>query len=170
MSRALATLIGLWMVIGLPAAAEEVSAAAHKYLEIDRRQDIRAAYDIKVDVQEAGIGKALYYARGLLEAYKSMGVKPRALRVSLVLHGSAAYWLLNDEAYQGHAGDPFAHNPNGQVVEQLLDHGVSVEMCRATMRGHGWRPEDLLPGVTIVHDAYTRLIDLQQQGYGYIRF
>lgn len=38
------------------------------------------------------------------------------------------------------------------------------------MKGKGWTHKDLLPGVRVVHDGYTRLIDLQQRGYGYIRF
>lgn len=55
-------------------------------------------------------------------------------------------------------------------MAELLQHGVSVEICNVTMRAKGFTPEDLLPGVVIVHDAYTRLIDLQQRGYAYIRF
>ena len=36
--------------------------------------------------------------------------------------------------------------------------------------GKGWTADDLMPGARVVHDAYSRLIDLQQQGYAYIRF
>ncbi len=36
--------------------------------------------------------------------------------------------------------------------------------------GKGWTAGDLMPGVTVVHDTYTRLIDLLQQGYAHIRF
>jgi intracellular sulfur oxidation DsrE/DsrF family protein len=46
----------------------------------------------------------------------------------------------------------------------------SVEICHVTMKGKGWTAEDILPGVIIVHDAYTRLIDLQNRGWAYIRF
>ena len=81
-----------------------------------------------------------------------------------------AYWLLNDAAYQEYKHDPFDYNPNEQVVRELLAHGVSVEICYSTMKGKNWTAKDLLPGVIIVHDAYTRLIDLQQSGYAYIRF
>ena len=95
---------------------------------------------------------------------------PKQLKISIVLHGDTAYWLLNDQAYQQYKNDPFTYNPNAKVVEELLGHGVSVEICRVTMHAHGFVPEDLLPGVVIVHDAYTRLIDLQQRGYAYIRF
>ena len=43
-------------------------------LTINHKKNIRVAYDIKDDVWEAGIGKGLYYVRGLLEAYKSQGI------------------------------------------------------------------------------------------------
>lgn len=139
-------------------------------IEIEKRQDIRVAYDVKDDVLDAGIGKALYYVRGLLESYQTMGVSPDKLHISIIMHGATVYWLLNDAAYQEYKRDPFDYNPNEQVVRELLAHGVSVEVCYSTMKGKNWAAEDLLPGVTIVHDAYTRLIDLQQSGYAYIRF
>ena len=87
-----------------------------------------------------------------------------------MLHGNAAYWLLNDPAYRDFKNDPFGYNPNAKVVAELIANGVSVEICHLTMRANGFQPEELLPGVVMVHDAYTRLIDLQQRGYAYIRF
>jgi len=139
-------------------------------VQIQKRKNIQVAYDVKDDVLDAGIGKALYYVRGLLESYKSMGVLPAQLHISVVVHGSAAHWLLQEGAYQQNENDPFAYNPNTQVVQELLDHGVSVEICHSTMKSKGWTADEILPGVIIVHDAYTRLIDLQQRGYAYIRF
>jgi intracellular sulfur oxidation DsrE/DsrF family protein len=171
------TAIALAVACGIPVLTMSPARAADPFeleqrpiLQIEKRQDIKAAYDVKDDVWEAGIGKALYYVRGLLEAYKSMGVSPKELHVSVVLHGPAAYWLLKDETYRKYKDDPFAVNPNDKVVQELLDHGVSVELCHLTMKGKGWTSSDILPGVTLVHDAYTRLIDLQQRGYAYIRF
>ena len=141
-----------------------------KIIGVSKKDHIRAVYDVKDDVQEAGIGKALYYVRGLLEAYKSLGVPEKQLKISIVLHGPTVYWALNEEAYRQYKNDPFAFNPNIQVLRELQEHGVSVEICNATLKGKGWIASDLLPGMVIVHDAYTRLIDLQQQGYSYIRF
>jgi uncharacterized protein len=143
---------------------------SNEVIGISRLTDIRVVYDDKDDVWDAGVGKGLYYVRGLLESYKSLNIDPKQLKISIVLHGETAYWLLNNEAYQRYMNDPFTFNPNSKVVEELLQHGVSVEICRVTMRAHGFQPEDLLPGVVMVHDAYTRMIDLQQHGYAYIRF
>ncbi|MCL5059838.1 MAG: DsrE family protein [Candidatus Thermoplasmatota archaeon] len=85
-----------------------------------------------------------------------------------MLHGDAAQFLLIDAAYQKAVGDPFAVNLNAKITQDLLDLGVSVEICHSVMRAKGWTPADVLPGVTIVHDGYTRLIKLQNDGYAYI--
>jgi uncharacterized protein len=156
-----------------PANAESVAniQTTQQYMiNIEKHEDISVVYDVKDDDWEAGVGKALYYVRGLLESYKSMGVTSDKLRISVVMHGPTAYWLLNDAAYQKRSDDPFDYNSNEKIVRELLDHGVSVEICNSTMKGKGWTAQDLLPGVTIVHDAYTRFIDLQHRGYAYIRF
>ena len=162
------------LLIGCLSGIAPVTAAAAAQqadiIGVQKRTDIMVVYDDKDDVWEAGIGQGLYYLRGLLESYKSLGIPQDQLHISIVLHGPTAYWLLNDHAYQRDKNDPFAYNPNSQVVAELIQHGVSVEICNVTMRAKGFTPEDLLPGVVIVHDAYTRLIDLQQRGYAYIRF
>jgi intracellular sulfur oxidation DsrE/DsrF family protein len=175
MLRALALVGGLLIlaiVLPLHAWSNDFfdSFEPHKVIGIEKRSNIKVVYDVKDDVWEAGVGKGLYYLRGLLESYKSLGVKPKNLKISIVLHGDAAYWLLNDQAYRDYKNDPFSYNPNQQIVKELIDHGVSVEICRVSMNAHGFQPDDLLPGVVIVHDAYTRMIDLQQRGYAYIRF
>jgi intracellular sulfur oxidation DsrE/DsrF family protein len=150
--------------------AHAASPEAPGVITVEVKKNIRVVYDIKTDEVEAGVGKALYYLRGLFAAYERQGVAPGKIHLSAVLHGPTVKWLLNDEAYQKHVGDPFAVNLNQQVVEELVKLGASIEACNATMKARGWTPKDLLPGVRVVHDAYTRMIDLQQRGYAYIRF
>jgi intracellular sulfur oxidation DsrE/DsrF family protein len=128
----------------------------------------RVVYDIGSDKVAAGISRGLYYARGLIEAFQKQGVTPAQVDAHLVLHGDAAFMLLIDAAYQDAINDPFAVNPNAKIVQDLLDLGVSVEICHSAMKSKGWTGDDVLPGVSIVHDGYTRLIKLQQDGYAYI--
>jgi intracellular sulfur oxidation DsrE/DsrF family protein len=56
------------------------------------------------------------------------------------------------------------------IIQRLLDRNISIELCAQTMKSHGWKADDVLPGVIIVIGAYPRIIDLQHQGYAYIRF
>ena len=135
---------------------------------VDKLARYRVVYDIHSDELAAGISRGLYYARGLFEAYRKQGVEPSQVNAHLVLHGDAAVMLLKDETYQIAINDAFAVNPNAKIVQDLLDLGVSVEICHSAMKSKGWKFEDVLSGVTIVHDGYTRLIKLQNDGYAYI--
>lgn len=137
-------------------------------LKVDPHAHYRAVYDIHSDETAAGVSKGLYFARGLIEAYRKQGVAPTQLDIHLVLHGDAAKYLLVDSTYQAAVHNPFATNLNAGITQDLLDLGVSVEICHSAMKSMGWTADDVLPGVTIVHDGYTRLIKLQNDGYAYI--
>jgi intracellular sulfur oxidation DsrE/DsrF family protein len=165
----LALLAGL-LAISSPAFAAPVpgETEARPMVKVDPAGRYRVVYDIRSDKLDAGIAKGLYYARGLYEAYRKQGVTPAQVDARLVLHGDAAAMLLKDETYQRAIGDPFAVNTNAKVVQDLIDLGVGVEICHSVMKSKGWKPTDVLPGVTIVHDGYSRLIKLQNDGYAYI--
>jgi uncharacterized protein len=137
-------------------------------LKVDPHAHYRAVYDIHSDETAAGISKGLYFARGLIEAYRKQSVAPAQLDIHLVLHGDAAKFLLVDDTYRMAVNDPFTTNLNARITQDLLDLGVSVEICHSAMKSMGWTADDVLPGVTIVHDGYTRLIKLQNDGYAYI--
>lgn len=159
-------------VLGLagPSLAADAAAApvVREMVKVDPRAHFRVVYDIHSAEIAAGISKGLYYARGLIEAYGKQGVTPAQLDIHLVLHGDAAQFLLIDDTYQKAVKDPFAVNLNAKITQDLLSLGVGVEICHSVMRAKGWTPADVLPGVTIVHDGYTRLIKLQNDGYAYI--
>ena len=152
----------------LPVSALAQSTEPRPMVKVDPAARYKAVYDIHSGEIAAGISKGLYYARGLIEAFGKQGVKPDQLDLHLVLHGDAAMFLLVDDSWQQAVGDPFAVNLNAKIVQDLLNLGVHVEICHSVMRARGWVPDDVLPGVTIVHDGYTRLIKLQNDGYAYI--
>jgi intracellular sulfur oxidation DsrE/DsrF family protein len=163
----------LWLAVCVlawaePSQAASDMAAARPLVKVDAHARYKAVYDIHSVDLAAGISKGLFYARGLIEAYGKQGVAPAQLDIHLVMHGEAAQFLLIDSTYQDAVGDPFATNLNAKVTQDLLMLGVHVEICHSVMKAHGWTAADVLPGVTIVHDGYTRLIQLQNQGYAYI--
>lgn len=151
-------------------AASVEASSQRPVMQIQNKQGIKAVYDARKDEWQAGIGKSLYYVRGLIESYKKQGVEPSKLDIHIVLHGPTAYWALKDEAFQTTQSDPFAVNTNAKIIHDLNALGVKVEVCNVTLRGYGWTHDMLLPDVKIVFDAYTRLIELQQEGYAYIIF
>jgi len=131
--------------------------------------DVAVVCRIDKDEWKDGVGVGLTGTRRVASGYREDGILPDQVHIIAVLHGDAAYWVLKDEPYHRFAGRETA-NPNKAVVQELLDLEVSVEVCGQTMREHGWTPEDILPGVEIVPDAYPRIADLQLQGYAYLRF
>ncbi|HQT34713.1 MAG TPA: DsrE family protein [Thiobacillus sp.] len=137
-------------------------------VKVEANRSYKVVYDIHSDATAAGISKGLYYARGLIEAFGKQDVQPGQLDIHLVLHGDAAQFLLIDDTYQQMLGDPFAANLNAKIVHDLLGLGVKVEICHSVMKAKGWTANDVLPGVTLVHDGYTRLVKLQNDGYAYI--
>jgi len=170
--RVITTLCAIGCALALagpsPASAAGAAPEVRAMVKVDPRAHYKVVYDIHSTETEAGINKGLYYARGLIEAYRKQGVEPAQLDIHLVLHGGAAKNLLVDDAYQKAVDDLFAVNLNAKITQDLLDLGVDVEICHSVMRAKGWKPADVLPGVTIVHDGYTRLVKLQNDGYAYI--
>lgn len=167
------TLFAVGLVLGMaaPSLASFEAAAqpqARPLMKVDPQARYKVVYDIHSNETAAGISRGLYYARGLIEAYRKQGVEPGQLDIHLVLHGDAARFLLIDRTYQAAVKDPFAVNLSGKITQDLLDLGVSVEICNSVMKARGWTPADVLPGVTIVHDGYTRLVKLQNDGYAYL--
>jgi accessory colonization factor AcfC len=131
--------------------------------------DICAVCRIDKDEWKDGYGRGLLDIKGLLDDYVRLGIPYREVHISAVFHGEAAYWLLHDAAY-ARAPKGSALNPNAPLVRELQSLGVSVELCAKVMEEKGWTKEDVLDGVRVVPGALPRVIDLQQQGYAYVRF
>lgn len=156
------------LVLAGPPVAGAASADLRPMVKVDPAAHYKVVYDVHSGDVAAGVSKGLFYARGLIEAYGKQGVRPDQLDVHLVLHGEAAKFLLIDDTYQKAVNDPFAVNTSANITQDLLNLGVHVEICHSVMKSKGWTPADVLPGVTIVHDGYTRLIKLQNDGYAYL--
>ncbi|UCE58221.1 MAG: extracellular solute-binding protein [Phycisphaerales bacterium] len=131
--------------------------------------DIAIVCRIDTDDWKDGLGAGLTFVRGLVGSYRSIGTPAEQLHISAVVHGGAGYWMLKDASY-GRSKRSEAANPNKTIIRELGELGVSLELCEETMKEHGWTAEDLLPGVRIVPNAYARIVDLELQGYAYIRF
>ena len=127
--------------------------------------DIAIVCEVQEDKWAGDVGRGLALLRETIEQYKAIGIRLDELHISGVFHGPAAHWLLNDEAYGGTGGGKEGQNPNKAIVRELVNAGVSLEMCGLTMKERGWTKKDLLPGVKVVPAVYPRVIDLEHQGY-----
>ena len=163
----LLTLFFIFFGITFIAQADE-QKNARQLIKVPAEGKYRVVYDIRSGDISAGVNNGLYYIRGLLEAFAKQNVNPEQLDIHLVMHSGATKSLLIDETFQTASDDPFAVNLNADIVENLISRGVSVEICNRAMKSKGWTEKDILPNVMIVHDGYTRLIKLQNDGYAYV--
>jgi len=154
----------------LPGFAQSpTSATAPRQIPLKHTTGIKAVYQVSDLAEHDGYNKGLFYSRKLLQSYERQGVPANQVDLHLVYHSAAIPALLQDSAYQRLTGKSEA-NPNSSLVSDLTKMGVHVEICGDTMKQKDVQPADLLPGVDIVPGAYPRLIDLQLDGYAYIKF
>ena len=102
-----------------------------------------------------------------LNLHGSNGFKSDQLKAALVIHGSAAQDLLNDNAYKNKHG---VKNPNTELIKSLHKSGVKIILCGQTAAHRDIKPDDLLPEIQIALSAMTALVDLQNKGYRLIKF
>lgn len=144
------------------------SAAEPEVVPIQVRENLRIVYQVTDDVAHDGVNKGLFYARKLINTYEKQGIAADQVHLHLVYHGTGIAAVVNDAARKRLGVE--AANPNGEILAELIKRGVQVELCENTMQQKGVKPTELMPGVKLVVGAFPRLIDLQLQGFAYIKF
>jgi len=129
---------------------------------------VRRVHDVQEDAWEAEVGRGLARVRELVSDYESVGFHTSEMNISAVFHGAAAYWMLQDEPYSAFAKRQ-GPNPNRLLIQELVQEGVSIELCAETMKAHGWKRADILPGVRVVGSVCARIVELERQGHVYLR-
>lgn len=150
--------------------ASSLTAAAvePEVIPLQVRENLRIVYQVTDDAAYEGVNKGLFYARKLIDTYRRHGIAPEQVHLHLVYHGTGIAAVVNDAARR-RLGVETA-NPNGEILAELVQRGVQVELCENTMQQKDVKPAELLPGVKLVVGAFPRLIDLQLQGFAYIKF
>ena len=146
-----------------------ISAATEpEVIPIQVRENLRIVYQVTDDTPHEGVNKGLFYARKLINTYQKQGIAPEQVHLHLVYHGTGIAAVVNEEARKRLGAE--AANPNGEILAELVKRGVQVELCENTMQQKSVKPSELMPGIKLVVDAFPRLIDLQLQGFAYIKF
>ncbi|MEK6663919.1 MAG: DsrE family protein [Pseudomonadota bacterium] len=90
------------------------------------------------------------------------GADPFDNKIVIVLHGDEIPFF----AIKNHA----KYKTLMQRAQSLsLDGIIEFRMCRVAARGHGLQPEDIHGFVNIVPMADAEIIELQRQGFAYMR-
>jgi uncharacterized protein len=156
-------LLALLLASSLTAVAAEPAV-----IPLQVRENLRIVYQVTDDAGYEGVNKGLFYARKLIDTYRRQGIAPEQVHLHLVYHGTGIAAVVNDAARRRLGVE--SANPNGAILAELVERGVQVELCENTMQQKGVQPVELLSGVKLVVGAFPRLIDLQLQGFVYIKF
>jgi intracellular sulfur oxidation DsrE/DsrF family protein len=114
---------------------------------------------------EAGGNRHLEAAARAVNLYALAGVPPENIHVAVVVHGKATPLVLSDERYRAHFGKP---HPDAGLVARLHAAGVRVFVCGQALTHRGYRPDEVRDEVVLTLSAMTKLVELQDEGYGLI--
>lgn len=133
--------------------------------------DIKVVFHATQDVWKKGVPQTLFYVDRLVHlAYpEKLGIPVDELDFKVVAHDAPVYWFLDDDGWKGskqkNAVVPRDHNPHKELIQGILDAGVTIEVCGATMAAQGYTEDMLLPGIQVAPAGLPRVIDLQLMGY-----
>jgi intracellular sulfur oxidation DsrE/DsrF family protein len=164
-TRHLSTLLTLCL---LGATTLPAADPAPSVIPLQVRENLRIVYQVTDDAQHEGVNRGLFYARKLIDTYEKQGIAADQVHLHLVYHGTGIAAVVNGAARKRLGSE--AMNPNSEILDELIKRGVQVELCENTMEQKGVAATELMPGIKLVVGAFPRLIDLQLQGFAYIKF
>lgn len=131
-------------------------------------QPLRAVFDVALAPEDAGaVNPRIDTLARFLNMHSAAGVAHDDMSLALVLHGSAAKAVLNDDAHRAQFGAPNANLP---LLAALHAQGVRIVLCGQSASSRGLRKADFVEGVELALSAMTALLSLQADGYGLIAF
>ena len=97
-----------------------------------------------------------------LNMHAQAGVPADQIHAAVVVHGTAGWEMLDDDAYRERHG---VENPNSEVIRELVASGAQVILCGQTAAGRGLPTDRLTDGVQLSLSAMTAFLVLQEEGY-----
>ncbi len=95
------------------------------------------------------------------------GVPANKFHLTMVIHGPAAQFILNNENYQKKFGKD---NPNIPLFKELTDAGVKIFVCGQSLNKRNIAKEAVAPEVKVALSAITTLTTYQLKGYSVLRY
>ena len=117
------------------------------------------------------IVKGLDRAAMYLNLADEVGVKPRDVQLTVVLHGSATSAALDDAHYADATDRPDSQrNPNLPLIRTLKSHGVKFFVCGQAIARKGYALDGVANEVTVAVSALTVVANEQLDGAAYVPF
>jgi intracellular sulfur oxidation DsrE/DsrF family protein len=125
-------------------------------------QKFKVVFDISEHDEKGEVSRKFDTVARFINMHVRAGVPLKNLELAIVVHGNAGFDLMTDAAHQGKFKRA---NPNGQLLNLLLDADVKVFVCGQSSSFLGIAKKDLNPRVKMSLSAMTANALLQQQGY-----
>jgi intracellular sulfur oxidation DsrE/DsrF family protein len=90
------------------------------------------------------------------------GIPKEKIHLVVAVHGFASRSFFNNDAYQKKYK---LNNPNGAVIEELVNKGVKFLICGQSLAWMGDKKEMLMPQAKVSLTAQTTLSSYQLKGY-----
>ncbi len=129
-------------------------------------------YKILVDVNTPSekpelVNEGIETVAKILNLHILGGVPEKNMQVVLVVHGAAAFNLVNNEAYKL----KFAvDNPNLPLITALSNAGVKIFVCGQTIFKRNIDHLQLAPEVTVALSAITTITNYAMKGYTVLKY
>ncbi|SEM29398.1 Intracellular sulfur oxidation protein, DsrE/DsrF family [Aquimarina amphilecti] len=134
----------------------------------DLDTDLKAVFDVGRSFGDSTkLNPLINTAARYLNMHASVGVSEKNLKVALVIHGSAANDILNNEKYKSKFG---INNPNTSLISALTEKGVQIILCGQTAAHRNISKSDTHPNIKFALSAMTALVQLQNKNYRLINF
>jgi intracellular sulfur oxidation DsrE/DsrF family protein len=144
-------------------SAGAVFAVPSPTFETPKDIDYKVAWEIVTPAaQPDRVNQSMNTVARFLNMHAQAGVPRERTRVAMVVHGNAAFELLDDSAYRERHG---VDNPNGAMIREILDAGGRVVLCGQSAASRDVPTDRLIPGVQVALSAMTAFVVLQGEGY-----
>lgn len=133
-----------------------------------RSSKFKIVFDVSKQADYGKVNRNINSVARFINMHVEAGVRPRNIKLAVVLHGKAAkdvtqagYYAASQKTNDTATKD----NANAGLVQALIEHGVEFYVCGQTAAYYDIKNEDLLPGVKMALSAMTSHALLQQKGY-----
>jgi len=127
--------------------------------ETARDQEYKVAFEIgSASPSPDRLNVSLNTVARYLNMHAQAGVPADQIHAAVVVHGTAGWEMLDDDAYRERHG---VENPNSELIAS----GAQVILCGQTAAGRGIPTDRLADGVQLSLSAMTAFLVLQEEGY-----
>lgn len=109
----------------------------------------------------------LFNVARMINLHVAGGVPREKIHVVVVIHGAAAFTVMNNEAYKAKYG---VDNPNLKLYQELQQAGIKMFVCGQSLIARKIDRFKMVPEVKIATSALTTLTTYQLKGYAMLRF